>query len=49
MDEKGVRTAIDRLREPGGWPIWNDRELRFVLDASDPLTIEALQELDASA
>lgn len=32
LDEDGVRSAINRLRDPRGWPIWNDGELRFWLD-----------------
>lgn len=46
MDEKKVRTAIDRLRNPGGWPIWNDNQFRFWLDENGPLTAEALRELE---
>lgn len=44
LDPRQVRSAIDRLRTPYGWPIEND-EGRFRLDASHPLAARALEKL----
>jgi biotin operon repressor len=45
LDESQVRSAINALRTPRGWPIENDGEGRFCLDTSHSLAAQALQTM----
>lgn len=45
LDQSQVRSAIDALRTPRGWPIENDGQGRFCLDTSHPLAAQALQKM----